>query len=537
MKFRKLLSFILALALLAMPSLSLGEGAASTAFLDQAYAAGRNVKTTVTFTPGSIFLADPNLSLAADLLKVLKIESSSQAQGETVLQQFDLLLQDKSSLNFTFLTKSEEFHILSSLLGGKVLSFTMEEFYNLYGLLLISSMESTSMDPSQLDAYREYLKTTMVDAYQNQPKDFELDAESYVTAMGFDYSGVQKDMIAPLTAWYEEIAAKGETATGSYESEKHDTAVSRKEITITAAQVKEALEIISAWALQDKNLTRLTEMTNSQGLTSDKSFSKDEVRELFASLPAEFEKDAANILPKPIAITEWVDASGVRKALEIKTEIPEGNDAESNVGLLFGQYEKTGEDGIITQYNINMTSAQAGLDILYTGKQIPVQTNGDSSIAASQWAFTGAFTTNGLPSGSISLTFDSKNNTTASTVQDDWNLGIDFSGSGMAVNGSLTGKEKTVLNGVDAKAEGTIDLYVFGMPEPALSIAYTTASGEPDTLPEIPADSVRLGKMTMEELNAWAEEMTPVLQGQLMAVMGNLPPSILKMIMSGAAAQ
>jgi len=188
MKFRKLLSFVLALALLTMPALSLSESAASTAFLDQAYAAGRNVKTTVTFTPGSIFATDPNMSLAADLLKVLKIETSSQAQGETVLQQFDLFLQNKSSLNLTFLTKSEESHILSSLLGGKVLSFTMEEFFNLYGLLLISSTESTSMDPSQLEAYREYLKTTMVDAYQNQPKDFKLDAESYITAMGFDYS-------------------------------------------------------------------------------------------------------------------------------------------------------------------------------------------------------------------------------------------------------------------------------------------------------------------------------------------------------------
>ena len=78
MKFRKLLSFVLAIALLAVPALSLGEGAASAAFLDQAYAAGRNVKTTVTFTPGSIFATDPNLSLAADLLKVLKIETFSE---------------------------------------------------------------------------------------------------------------------------------------------------------------------------------------------------------------------------------------------------------------------------------------------------------------------------------------------------------------------------------------------------------------------------------------------------------------------------
>jgi len=253
-------------------------------------------------------------------------------------------------------------------------------------------------------------------------------------------------------------------------------------------------------------------------------------------LPDEFEKEAANILPNPITITELTDASGVRKALEIKTEIPDGS-PDSNVGLLFGKYEKTLEDSIITQYDIIATSAKEGLTVTFTGKEIPVQTSGDTAVTASQWNFTGSYTSGGLPMGSIALTFDTKNTAAATTVQDDWNLGIDLSASGMAINASLVGKEKTIADGADAKAEGTVDLYVFGMTEPALSIAYNTVSGEPAALPEIPADSVRLGKMSLEELSAWIEEMRPVLQGQLMVAMGNLPPSIIKMIMGGATAQ
>ncbi len=534
---QKLLSFMLVLALLTMPALSLSEGASSVSFLDQAYAAGRNVKTTVTFTPGSIFAKDANLSMAADLLKVLKIESSSQAQGETTLQQFDLLLQDKSSLNLTFLTKSEEFHILSSLLGGKVLSFTMEEFYDLYGLLLIDSMESTSMDPSEMEAYRKSFRKAMAQAEQNRQQVTSFDTEAFITAIGFDYSNVEKDLAAPLAAWYEGIAAKGNSSTGVYESEKHDAAVTRKEMSISAAQVKEALEILSAWAIQEKNLEALTKLIDSDSNATGEPLSKDEVRELYASLPAKFEKEAANTHPKPITITQWSDAAGVLKALEIKMGIPDGSASDSNINLLFGQYEKTREDGIVKQYDISMTSAQEGITLTYTGKKIPVQTIGDSTVTTNQWNVYGSYTSDGQPLGSITLTFDSKSTATSATVQDEWNLGVGLSSSAITVSSSLAGKEKTIYDGVDAKVEGTVDLYLIDVSEPTLSIAYTTASGEPDPLPEIPTDSVRLGKMTMEELNAWAEEMTPVLQGQLMAVMGNLPPSIIKMIMGGVAAQ
>ena len=535
MKFRKLISLVLAVALLAVPALSLGESAASASFLDKAYEAGRNVKTTVTFTPGAIFAMDPDLSMVADLLKVLKIESYSQQQGETSLEQVELFLQDKSSLAMMFLMKDDEFHILSNLLGGNVLSFTMEEFFDFYITMIASSMKGSTLDPDQLELFRESLKESMKQSLAQQQEFAGMGELSIAEYMGFDKDSAQKDLADPLTAWYEGIISKGESAAGAFESEKHDAAVTRKVSTISGAQIQEALEIFSNWAVQDKNLDKIVEMANSNSVAAGTATSREEVRRMFLSLPSEFEKEAGNIPADFITITELTDAAGVRKALEIKVEVPEGTEENTTVSLTFGQYEKTEEDGVVSRYDFDAASAQEGFSVSYAGKDIAAQSVGDAAVTKSQWALTGSYKSRGLTMGSLSLAFESKNTAAATKVQDEWKLGVDLTGSGMAVNASLTGKEETVLEGVDAKAEGTVDLYIFGASEPACSIAYTTISGEPAALPEIPADSVRLGKMTEEELQAWAEEMVPVVQGQLMSVIGNLPLSIQKLIFSGAA--
>ena len=522
MNLRKMLSLVLAALLLAIPALSLGESAASPSFLDKAYDTGRNVKTTITFAPGSIFAMDPNMSAVADLLKALKLESSSQNQEKTSLHQLDVLLQDKPALSSSLLAKDNELHILSSLLSGKVLSFTPEELVNLYIMMLESSAESAPLDPSQLDRLRASLNEALqagdastILSSQNDPY------------LGFDPEILQKDLIDPLITWFEGALAKGETTTGTFESDKHDDAAAQKVSVISAAQLKEALEIFAAWAVQDKNLERLTEMANSSN-TADTAYSKEDSRLILLSMPDEFEKKAGRFLPKPITITEWTDASGVRKALEIKAEIV---GETGTFSLLLGQYEKTEEDGIVTRVDIDASAGLDGLTISFADKKIPVKTEGDAAVAKSQWKLTGSYKQGGLPLGSLTLAFDRTNAAAAAAVQDNWSLGLELNASSMAISASIKGSEKTVTDGADAKAEGTVDLYVFDPSTPALTIAYTTASGEPAALPEIPADSVRLGKMTQEELEAWTKEIEPVVQGQMMVIMGNLPPSIIKLIM------
>ncbi len=537
MKFRKLVSLVLAVALLAVPALSLGESAASASFLDKAYEAGRNVKTTVTFTPGAIFAADPDLSIAADLLKVLKIESYSQKQGETSLEQLELFLQDKSSLAMLFLSKDGELHILSNLLGGNVLSFTMEELLEFYITMIASSMSGPTLDTDQLERFRESLKESMKKSLAQQGELAGMGELSIAEYMGFDRESAQKDLADPLAAWYEGITSKGIPTAGAFENEKHDAAVTRKVSTISAGQIQEALEILSSWAVQDKNLDKIVEMVNSNSATSGTPPSREEIRRMFLSMPSEFGKEAGNIPANFITITELTDAAGVRKALEIKVEIPEGTGEDATGSLIFGQYEKTEEDGVVSRYDFDMTSGREGFSVSYAGKDIAAQTVGDATVTKSQWTLAGSYKSRGLTMGSLSLAFESKNTAAATKVQDEWKLGVDLTGSGLAINASLEGKEETVTDGVDARAEGTVDLYVFGASEPACSIAYTTASGDPAALPEIPANSVRLGTMTEKELQAWAEEMAPVVQGQMMSVIGNLPLSIQKLIFSGAAVQ
>ncbi len=517
---RKFIALVLAFALLAFPVLSLGE-AAPKSFLDQAFEAGRSVKTTVTFTPGDMLTQDPTLSIAADLLKVLKVEASKQKQGDTALEKVELFLQDKSSLDFSLLKESDQFHILSNLLGGQVLSFTPEEFVALYTNMLESvSKDVPGFDAKMLESMKASIAASMsssMQASKEAPKDLK-DIAGY---MELDPDSLQKDLVDPIIAWYADITSKPEVTQGTFEGEKHDPAVTQKVYTISAEQVKAAIAIFSNWATRDQNLDWFMKKAASSG--SQPLPTKEEMRAELAALPEEFAKGAASA-SESITITELLDAQGATKAFEVKTVVAD-EASTPTTPILAGKYVKTEADGVTTLYSLDFGAEGDTVALSLTSKETPDATEGDATVTTTSWQLAGSVKESGTETMNFALGFDSKKAKAAESTQDDWKLDITVNTAGMPLSASFAGSEKSVLSGVDAKADGKVDISVLGAP--ALTINYTTASGDTAALPTVPADSVRLGKMTQEELDAWGQEASTVVMGQLMGLMSNLPPSIL----------
>lgn len=520
---RKFIALVLAFALLAFPVLSLGE-AAPKSFLDQAFEAGRSVKTTVTFTPGDMLTQDPTLSIAADLLKVLKVEASKQKQGDTALEKVELFLQDKSSLDFSFLKESGQFHILSNLLGGQVLSFTPEEFVTFYTNMMESMAKDVpGFDAKMLESMKASIAASMsssMQASKGAPKDLK-DIAGY---MELDPDSLQKDLVDPIIAWYTDITSKPEVTQGTFESEKHDPAVTQKVYTISTEQVKAAIAIFSNWATKDQNLDWFMKKAASSG-GNPATLSKEELRAQLAAAPEEFAKGAAST-SQSITITELLDAQGATKAFEVKAEVASAASTDAPVSVVAGKYVKTGADGVTTLYSLDTADGQDTVALTFTNNETPDATEGDTTVVSTtSWQLAGSAKSSGTETMNFSLGFDCKKAKSVDTTQEDWKLDITVNAGGMPLSASFAGTEKSVLSGVDAKADGKVDISVLGAP--ALTINYTTASGDPAALPSIPDGSVRLGKMTQEELNAWGQDASTVAMGQLMGLMSNLPPSIL----------
>lgn len=520
MNIRKLTSLVLAFALLSAPVFSLGESAPNS-FLDQAYEAGRGIKTTVTFTPGELMNQVTDLAMFADLLKTLRIETSQQKQREDVLNHVELFLQDKSSFSATFLTKDEELHIMSNLLGDQILSFTQEEFASLYIKLLDGVPE---------DALNTDLNTfSSLHSFLTDPEGTFKKNVSYIESLGFNPINFQTDLVDPLTDWVSFIMFNPKVTTGVFESEKHDTAVTKKEYSISIEQLRIALQIFTAWAIQDENLIVLNNLASSYAIgTGEEPYDREETCRMLLTMPNEFVKAARGFLPKPVVITEFMDANGVRKAMEIRADIVEA----STSTLIAGEYIKTESDGITTLYGLDISSEFINTSVSFLKKNIATVKKGDATITSSHWKASESIKQIGLFSEHIALTFDRQTSAGGKTIQDDWSLGLEMNTSDTTTDFSLEGSEKTAFNGIDAKAEGTVELYIRGGKEPACTIAYTTASYKPEAMPVIPGDSVRLGKMTTDELEAWAEEAYPMVLIQWMGLMSNLPPSILKPFIS-----
>jgi hypothetical protein len=106
----------------------------------------------------------------------------------------------------------------------------------------------------------------------------------------------------------------------------------------------------------------------------------------------------------------------------------------------------------------------------------------------------------------------------------------------MPIGVTLDNKSASTFDGKDVKTDGALTVNMTGMESPVLTINTSTVSGDPVAYPEVPTDSVRLGKMTMEELTAWSQTALQTAMTSLMGAMQYLPESVLTLITGATTA-
>ncbi len=506
MKTRKFTAFVLVLALLVLPVLSLGENAPSS-ILDKAMGAGRSVKTTVTFEPGEAMAQDPSLAPVADLLKALRLETVMQQNMDAVLLKADVILQDQPSLSFTELVEPDpfQFHLKSNLFGDKTLSFTPEEYVQFF----ITQMEMEGADEATLAIYKAYLQFYASLMKGELPKLPEFDPQS-----------LQQDLVMPLTEWFTNLMSAPEITTDTFESDKHDTAAMQVVYSLSAAQISDLLTIVANWAGKDVNLDTLINYISSLDLDAgDLSAAKADMQEALKAMPEEFLKDAAPALPEPFTVTTWLDSTGNLVALELKARIF-GEDKENPKDtILAGYYTKTQTDGLNTQLTFDVTSGTDGFAFLLSTKE--------AAQGGDQWHVAVDVSQMGMDIFGMKLDFVGQQETAGLGVTESWKLGAEISNFGQVMGFLLDNTKNTVPSGADIKADGKLDIYLTGQSAPIASVLYSTVTGEPVEVPAIGEDSVRPGKMTVEELQAWYQEVSMNMMMQMGQIMQNLPPSIL----------
>lgn len=530
MNLRKITALVMALALLLVPSLSLGESAAA-AFEQKALDAGRSLNTTVTFVPGDFLAQDPTMSMIADVFKTLSIKTTSQEDGENSLGTFSMLLQDQPALSFTALEKEDEIHLMSSLLGDSVLSFTPEEFVQLYFNLIDAAMaaaEQSGMAAEELTALKAQLdsfKSMVTGMFTIQtPAAGQAETILPFKMPEFNPESLQADLVTPITTWASGLMSAPQMTTGTFESEKHDTATTQVVYSISAEQIQQLLQIVSDWASKEDNYNVLVNFLSSASAGVQlKEEDKAKLLQGIKDLPASFAKDAAPSMKQPISLTMLMDDKGSTPSVEIKGQFAGTDATAGDFNFLVGIYNKTEGTNVTSLITLDAGTTADSFRLSFSNKA-PAE---GTPATATAWKLEAGATEKGTEAFSLALDFTGEEKSTETTADDAWKLGINLNAGGMPIGVTLDNKSASTFDGKDIKTDGALTVNMTGMESPVLTINKSTVSGDPVAYPEVPTDSVRLGKMTIEELTAWSQTASQTAMTSLMGAMQYLPESVL----------
>jgi hypothetical protein len=475
--------------------------------------AGRSLKTTVTFEPGAMLTQDTSLSPIADLLKALRLETATQQSEDGVLMQADLFLQDKPSLTYTEQVEKGQIQIKSNLFGDKAIAFTPEEYMQ----LMITQMEAQGADASMISAYKAYMElyvSLMKGELPELPK--------------FDEKSLQEDLVVPLTDWFTKLVSAQEVTTGTFESEKHDAATVQMVYSLSAQQISDLMAIAAAWTGKDVNLDAILAYASAMNPDAgDLTKSKADIKAQLEAMPGEFMKNAAPYIPEPFTVTTWMNEKGDLVAVELKASIFGEDKTKPQDTILGGYYVKTEADGVNTEVTLDVASGTDAFAVKFSAK--------DSESSDEQWQAALNVKQMGMDAFGIKLDYAGKQETAGTGVKDSWKLNAEISNFGQVQGVLLDNTMNTAPSGADVKADGKLDIYLTGQSAPVASIIYTSVTGEPAEVPDFGDNSVRPGKMTAEELQAWSQELSTSMMMQMSVIMQNLPASVLNMINGSAA--
>jgi hypothetical protein len=350
----------------------------------------------------------------------------------------------------------------------------------------------------------------------------------------FNQESLQADLITPITTWATGIMSAPQTTTGTFENEKYDTATTQAVYSISAEQVQQLLQIVSDWAAKEDNFNAIVSFLSSASAGAGQLKDEDKATLLqgIKDLPAAFAKEAAPSMKQPVTLTLLTDDKGNTPAMEIKGQFAGTDATAGDFNFLVGIYSKTEGTDMTSLFTLDAGTAAESFRLSFSNKA-PAD---GSPAAAKAWKLEAGATENGTETFSLALDFTGEEKATETTADDTWKLGVNVNAGGMPISVTLDNKSAATFDGKDVKKDSALTLSMTGVEGPALTINTATVSGDPAAYPEVPADSVRLGKMTLEELTAWSQTALQTAMTSLMGAMQYLPKSVLALLTGTPAA-
>ena len=209
---KKILSIMLALFMLALPTLSLAASPAG--LLGEAVEAGRPWRAEVSMQAGEIPADADTAALLSDIIDALGFRMDVQ-QGDAPQTDVALLLSGKEVLTFAVAEKGDDTYIKTNLTGEDVMAFNAEEAQALLERVLKLMVDSGAMTEAELEEIKAQLGS--------------MAGAGNITAM---MEGMQVDTAAILSL-VAEITAQVTTEEVTAQPRNCDPAVRKVSFTVT----------------------------------------------------------------------------------------------------------------------------------------------------------------------------------------------------------------------------------------------------------------------------------------------------------------
>ena len=262
MKRKGLLRFLSCALALMLPLSALAQSAAID-LLDQAKKDGKEIVTTLTFTPGETLAQD---QIVSEMSAATAVRLSKMANG---LGGLSISLQGVDVFTVLARVQVDGLYLQSETLGEKPLYFTWEDVKN----YIASSMRSSGTSNAQVEQFTTGFGQALAGAFtanDTQPVTFDekMIKDRITQTMGGDESFVK---------WMEEIEARAVVTSGDFTVGDSDKANTKSESVITGEDMAKLLDseyiqkqMASQIRAQDTTLTdeqvaaKLKEMTDDQ---------------------------------------------------------------------------------------------------------------------------------------------------------------------------------------------------------------------------------------------------------------------------------
>lgn len=516
---KKLFSLLMALMMLAVPTLSLAD---ADALLVNAMEAGRRAETTVTLSMDGLPVDDSIQSLLDDILGVLKLVSYTQ-HGENAETGLTVNLNDRDILTGAFALRNDVLYLQSNLLGEQAVAASAEDIVPLIGRFIDLLVLMEAMDADEAEMYKALIEEGMSMAA----------AELSNLDMEIDWS--ETDFTGFMTV-LENVLNNAEVEAVTMQPRNCDPATEKGRIVLTGADMLALWNAVVAMLETTPDLTELFDaMLAESGATTAELLS--EVTGLVEQLTA--------FIPDGLILDLYVNNDGELVSMTVLLEIAEAGQAPAAQGnVVVG---RIGEAA--TMQNAPAATAAGKGEVLGAlGAQYTrLTTNeGVAHAATVEMDIEGEMLTlslnvlgkaNGVVvhfgmamdgENVLSMALSADSETQGNIVRDTDSFSMELTDGFDVYNFALVGEVEAEMQGADVHHRANWTLNVGGMD--LLTLHTDTQTMEPVAAIDM-NNALYLARISEEEFQSWFVNVVNGLQFQLVGVLQALPTSVLQLVL------